>query len=49
MRARLAKDTVSVLAIATVGRRFERELEQQLWLSGVVHCRAEKASSAIGR
>ena len=27
MRARLAKDPVSVLVIATVGRRFERELE----------------------
>ena len=47
--ARLAKDPVSVLAIATVGCRFERELEQQLWLGEVVHCRAGKASSAIGR
>lgn len=49
MHARLAKDPVSVLAIATVGRHFERELEQQLWLDEVVHCRAGKASSAIGR
>ena len=35
IRARLAKDPVNVLAIATVGFRFELELEQPLWLDGV--------------
>ena len=49
MHARLATDPVSVVAIATVGRHFERELEQQLRLDGVVHCPAGKPSSAIGR
>lgn len=48
MHARWAKDRVSGVAIVTVGRHFERELEQQLWLDGVVHCRAGKPSSAIG-
>ena len=42
MRARLAKDLVSVLAIARVRCRFERELEQQLRLGGMVRCRAGK-------
>ena len=49
MRARLAKDPVSALAIAKVACRFKQELEQQLWLGGMVRCRSGKPSSAIGQ
>lgn len=36
--ARLAKDPLSVMAIATVGRHVEQEPEQQLKLGGALSC-----------